>query len=326
VTDRRAFIGALTSGLFVAPFAVLAQQPTKVYRIGVIGERSDTDPFLVAFRQGLRDLGYREGQNVIIEFRSTRGALDRVPALARELIRLPVDVIVVGGSVSAKHVMAETTTVPIVFALVGDPVGTGLVASLARPGGNATGMSNLQSELGAKQLELLKAVAPRITRVAVMYNPGSLIARSVLIGVVETARVLSIALQLVEVRQPDQLASALSTLAPQRAEALLVLSDPVFGSQLARIAQHAARHRLPAVYGRREFAAAGGLLAYGPNFEDNYRRAATYVDKILKGATPASLPVEQPTKFELVINLKTAKSLGLTIPQSLLLRADEVIR
>jgi putative tryptophan/tyrosine transport system substrate-binding protein len=326
VTDRRAFIGALTSGLFVAPFAVLAQQPTKVHRIGVIGERSDTDPFLVAFRQGLRDLGYREGQNVIIEFRSTRGALDRVPALARELIRLPVDVIVVGGSVSAKHVMAETTTVPIVFALVGDPVGTGLVASLARPGGNATGMSNLQSELGAKQLELLKAVAPRITRVAVMYNPGSLIARSVLIGVVETARVLSIALQLVEVRQPDQLASALSTLAPQRAEALLVLSDPVFGSQLARIAQHAARHRLPAVYGRREFAAAGGLLAYGPNFEDNYRRAATYVDKILKGATPASLPVEQPTKFELVINLKTAKSLGLTIPQSLLLRADEVIR
>jgi putative tryptophan/tyrosine transport system substrate-binding protein len=326
VTDRRAFIGALTSGLFVAPFAVLAQQPAKVHRIGVIGERSDTDPFLVAFRQGLRDLGYRDGQNVIIEFRSTRGALDRVPALARELIRLPVDVIVVGGSVSAKHVMAETTTVPIVFALVGDPVGTGLVASLARPGGNATGMSNLQSELGAKQLELLKAVAPRITRVAVMYNPGSLIARSVLIGVVETARVLSIALQLVEVRQPDQLASALSTLAPQRAEALLVLSDPVFGSQLARIAQHAARHRLPAVYGRREFAAAGGLLAYGPNFEDNYRRAATYVDKILKGAAPASLPVEQPTKFELVINLKTAKSLGLTIPQSLLLRADEVIR
>ncbi len=326
MTDRRAFIGALTSGLFVAPFAGLAQQPTKVHRIGVIGERSDTDPFLVAFREGLRDLGYREGQNVIIEFRSTRGALDRVPALARELLRLPVDVIVVGGSVSAKHVKAETTTVPIVFALVGDPVGTGLVASLARPGGNATGMSNLQSELGAKQLELLKAVAPRIARVAVMYNPGSLIARGVLNGVVETARVLSIELQLVEVRQPDQLASALSKLAPQRAEALLALSDPVFGSQLARIAQLAAKLRLPAVYGRREFAEVGGLLAYGPNFEDNYRRAATYVDKILKGATPASLPVEQPTKFELVINLKTAKALGITIPQSLLLRADEVIQ
>ncbi len=324
--DRRAFIGALTAGMFVAPLAGVAQQPAKVHRIGVIGERSETDSFVVAFRQGLRDFGYREGQNVIIEFRSTRGVLDRVPALARELIRLPVDVIVVGGSVSAKQVKAETTTVPIVFTTVGDPVGTGLVASLARPGGNATGMSNLQSELGAKQLELLKAVAPRITRVAVMYNPGSLIAGSVLNDLGEMARALPIDLQYMEVRQPDQLASALSALAPQRAEALLVLSDPVFGSQLARIAQHAAKQRLPAVYGRREFAEAGGLLTYGPNFEDNYRRAATYVDKILKGATPASLPVEQPTKFELVINLKTAKTLGLTIPQSLLLRADEVIQ
>ncbi len=324
--DRRTFVAALGGSLLALPRGGLAQQPARVPRIGVIGERSDADPFVEAFRQGLRDLGYNDGQNVIIEFRSTHGMLDRVPALARELVRLPVDVIVVGGGIAAQHAKAETATVPIVFALVGDPAGIGLVASLARPGGNMTGMSNLQSELGPKQLELLKTVAPRIARAAVLYNPGSPISARMVHGVRESAQAQAIELEFLEVRKPDALVGALSALSSRRTDALLVLSDPVFGGQLARLAQAAARQRLPAVYSRREFAAVGGLLAYGPSFEDNYRRAAIYVDKILKGANPAELPVQQPTRFELVLNLKAARALGLAIPQALLLRADEVIR
>jgi putative ABC transport system substrate-binding protein len=324
--DRRSFARAVAATLLAVPLAGRPQQPAKIPRVGVIGERSASDPFITAFRQGLRDLGYIEGRNVVIEFRPSQGALDRVPEIARELLRIPVDVLVVGGGVSAKHAKAETTTVPIVFTLVGDPVAIGLVASLARPGGNATGMSNLQSELGAKQLELLKTVAPRIARAAVLYNPDSPISRPMVNGVMETARALTIEPRLVEVREPAELANALTALTPQNADAMLVLSDPVFGSQLMRIAQDAARKRLPAIYARREFAEAGGLLAFGPSFEDNYRRAATFVDKILKGAKPAELPVQQPTKLELIINRKTAKALGLTIPQALLLRADEVIQ
>ena len=323
---RRRFLGLVAGGLGATAMGTYAQQAAKIPRIGVIGERSASDPFITAFRQGLRELGYSEGRTIILEFRTTNGALDRVPGIARELVRVPVDILVVGGGVSAKHAMAETTTVPIVFTLVGDPVGIGLVKSLAHPGGNTTGMSNLQSELGAKQLEMLKAVAPRIARVAVLYNPGSPISGRVLEGVNATARTLAVEVLLLEVRQAGELASALNSPAAKRADALLVLSDPVFGNQLADVAQAAARLRLPAVYSRREFAAAGGLLAYRPSFEDNYRRAATYVDRILKGAKPGDLPVEQPTKLELTINRKTATALGLSIPQSLLLRADEVIR
>jgi putative ABC transport system substrate-binding protein len=323
--DRRAFLGSIAAGLFAPLLNVGAQQTAKVPRIGVIGERSISDSFVVAFRQALSELGYIEGQNVVVEFRSTNGSLDRVPEIARELIRIPVDVLVVGGGVSARHARAVTTTVPIVFTLVGDPVGVGLVASLAHPGGNATGMSNLQSELGAKQLELLKVVAPRIAHVVVMYNPGSLISPPTLRGVQDMARSLNVELQLLEVRHSDDVAGALSAPPMKRADALLALSDPVFGTQLAKIASAAAKLRLPAAYSRREFAAAGGLLAYGPNFEDNYRSAATYVDKILKGAKPADLPVQQPTKLELILNRKTATALGLAIPQSLLLRANEVI-
>jgi putative ABC transport system substrate-binding protein len=324
--DRRAFLGRVAWGLLAAAPIVRAQQTATVPRIGVIGERSASDSFVVAFREALRKLGYIEGQNVVVEFRSTSGSLDRVPEIADALVRMPVDVLVVGGGVSAQHAVAVTKTVPIVFTLVGDPVGAGLVASLARPGGNATGMSNLQSELGAKQLELLKAVAPRITRVVVMYNPGSLITPPTLRGVQDTARSLNVELLLAEVRNSDEIAGALSAPQTKHADALLALSDPVFGPQLARIALAAAKLRLPAAYSRREFATAGGLLAYGPSFEDNYRRAATYVDKILKGAKPGDLPVQQPDKLELIINRKTAKTLGLTIPQSVLLRADEVIQ
>ena len=324
--DRRTFLGMLAGGLLVAPLAGLAQQPAKIPRVGVIGERSASDPFIVAFRQGLRDLGYVEDQNVVIEFRGTNGAVERVPELARELIRLPVDVLVVGGGVSAQHAMAATATVPIVFTTVGDPVATGLVSSLARPGGNVTGLSNLQSVLGAKQLEMLKAVAPRIARVAVLFNPGSPISATVVRDVQDFARSQAVELLFTEVRHPDDVAGALSAVGRKRADALLVLSDPVFGSRIATIAQTAVRLRLPSVYSHRGFAAAGGLLAYGPNFEDNYRGAATYVDKILKGAKPADLPVQQPTKLELTINRKTAAALGLAIPPSLLLRADEVIQ
>ena len=324
--DRRKFMVSISGGLLALSRVGSAQLSAKIPRIGVIGERSATDSMVEALRMGLRELGYTEGQNLVIEFRPTYGVLDRVSELARELIRLPVDVLVVGGTVSTQLAKAETTTVPIVFALTGDPVGSGLVANLARPGGNATGMSTLQLELSAKQLELLKAIAPRIVRIAVLYNPVTPLSAPILNGVRDTARALAVDLQFVEVRQPNELASALSALTRQRADALLVLSDPVFGSQLAQIAQVAARNRLPAVYSRREFAEAGGLVSYGPSYEDNWRRAATYVDKILKGATPADLPVQQPTRLELVLNRKTAKALGLTIPQSLLLRADEVIQ
>ncbi len=324
--NRRTFLGTLTGGLLVAPLASLAQPPAKVPRVGVIGERSASDPFVGAFRQGLRELGYVEGTNVVIEYRYVNGVLDRVPEFARELIRLPVDVLVVGGTVSTKHAKAETTTVPIVFSVAGDPVGSGLVVSLARPGGNATGMSSLHPQLGAKQLELLKAIAPWIARVIVVYNPVSPTWEPFFIGVREAARALAVEVQFVDVRHPNEMASALSALKPQRTDALLVLSDPVFGSHLAQISQFAAKNRLPALYARREFAEAGGLLAYGPSFEDNFRRAATYVDKILKGAKPSELPVQQPTRLELVINRKTANTLGLTIPPSLLVRADEMIQ
>jgi putative ABC transport system substrate-binding protein len=326
VTDRRAVLAALAGCIVALPRDGRAQQPAKIPRVGVIGERTSNDSFVAAFRQALRDLGYVEGQNIVVEFRSTNGLLERVPGITRELVRIPVDVLVVGGGVSAQHAMAATTSVPIVFTTVGDPVGIGLVASLSRPGRNATGMSNLQSELGAKQLELLKEVAPRIARVAALFNPGSPISATVVRGVQDVARALAVELLLVDVRNPDELPSVLSALAGKRADALIALSDPVFGSQLAKIAQTAARLRLPSVYARREFAAAGGLLAYGPNFEDNYRSAATYVDRILTGAAPAELPVQQPTRLELVVNRKAAEALRLAIPQAVLLRANEVIQ
>ena len=215
--NRRTFAAALGGGLLALPRGGRAQQPARVPRIGVIGEHSDADPFVEAFRQGLRDLGYSEGRNIIIEYRSTHGALDRVPGLVRELLRLPVDVIVVGGGIAAQHAKAETATVPIVFATVGDPAGIGLVSSLARPGGNVTGMSNLQSELGPKQLELLKTVVPRIARVAVLYNPGSPISARIVHGVRESAQAQAIEMEFLEVRRPDALAGALSVLASRRA-------------------------------------------------------------------------------------------------------------
>jgi putative ABC transport system substrate-binding protein len=306
--------------------ATEAQPTGKLPRIGMIGEFSPTHPFVAAFRQGLRDLGYTEGQNIVVEYRHAHGVLDRVSNLAGELVRLKVEILVVGGTKSAQLAKAQTTTVPIVFATSGDPVGSGLVASLAHPGGNATGISILSPELSGKQLELLKTAVPKVSRVAVLYNPVNPATRDALNATRDAARALSLELQLLEIRQPKDLPGAFSALTGWRAGALLLLPDPVLGNELDRISQLAAKHHLPAMYVRREFAETGGLLSYGPSFPNNYRRTATYVHRILKGAKPADLPVEQPTKFELVINLKTASMLGLTIPQSALLQADEVIR
>jgi putative ABC transport system substrate-binding protein len=335
VAGRGAFIHATTFialHLFLMALAVVvslvaeAQPKGTLPRIGMISEFSPTHPFVAAFRQGLQDLGYTESRNIVVEYRHAYGVLDRVSNLAAELVRLKVEILVVGGTTSAQLAKTQTTTLPIVFATAGDPVSSGLVASLAHPGGNVTGISILSPELSGKQLELLKAAVPHGSRVAVLYNPMNPAAGDTLKATRETARALSLELQLLEVRQPKELPGAFSALTRWHASALLVLPDPLLGNELAQISKLAAQNRLPAMYMRREFAEMGGLLAYGPSFPDNYRRAATYVDKILKGATPADLPVQQPTKFELVVNLKTAKALRLTIPQSVLLRADEVIQ
>ena len=315
-------IAILLLTALIAPFTADAQVP----RVGVLGDHSPGHPFISAFRQGLLELGYTEGQNIAIEYRYARGMADRFRDLAADLVRLKVDVLVVGGTVGALAAKAQTTTIPIVFALAGDPVASGLVTSLSHPGGNLTGISVFHPEISAKDLELLKEAVSQVSRVGVLYNPANPVTRSTLEETRKAARALSLELQVEEVRRSEQLAGAFSTLTAWRAGAVLVLSDPVFGNALPELARLATKGRLPAMYNRREFAEVGGLLTYGPSFADNYRRAAYYVDRILKGAKPAALPVEQPSKFELVVNLKTATTLGLTLPQSLLSRADTVIR
>ncbi len=282
-----------------------------------------------AFRQGLRDLGYVEGRDIVIEFRSAEGKLERFPALAAELVALKVDVIVAANTSAALAAKQATTTVPIVFAGPTDPVTSGLVTSLARPGGNVTGLSNLVPELVGKWLELLKQAVSGVSRVAALWQPGGLGERTekdILTRAEVAGRALGVRLQFVEARGPGDFDRAFSDMTKARAGALTVLPSGMFINERNRLVDLAAKNRLPAVYPWREFIDAGGLMAYGPNLPDLFRRAATYVDKILKGARPADLPVEQPTKFELVINMKTAKALGLTIPQSLLGRADQVIQ
>ena len=305
-----------------------AQAPAKVHRIGFLSPRSPTDnPHLLeAFRQGLRELGYVEGQNIAIEYRFGEGRPERLPALAADLVRLKVDVIVTGAPPAPEAAKQATSTIPIVFAVTGDPVAQGLVASLARPGGNITGLANLAQEVVGKQLELLKEVAPKVSRVAVLQNPSNHAHPFVLRQAEGAARALGLQLHIVQARTPAEIDAAFAAMRSQRAGGVLVLRDSLFSAQRTQIPALAAKSRLPAVYGLREEAEAGGLMAYGANVLLMYRRAATYVDKILKGAKPADLPVEQPTKFELVVNLKTAKALGLTIPQSILVRADEVFR
>jgi putative ABC transport system substrate-binding protein len=327
--DRRVFMGALTGGLLAVPLAAEAQPAAKVYRIGLLGTVPLTDPgtshIWDGFLEGLRQLGYVEGQNFVIEGRYSEGRSERLPALAAELVQLKVDVIVAAAT-TADEAKRTTSTIPIVMTNHGDPVGSRVVASLARPGGNVTGLSALSPALVGKQLQLLKEAVPRVSRVAVLSNPTHPSHPTSLQEAEVAARSLKVRLQILEARAPTEVAGAFSTVTKESAGALLVLGDPMFFGERTRIVELAAKSRLPLMSIQKEYAEAGGLLAYGIDQRDSFRRAATYVDKILKGAKPADLPVEQPTKFELVINLKTAKALGLTIPQSVLGRADEVIQ
>src|SRR3989441_936324 len=327
--QRRDFLIA-AGALLAAPLAAEAQQAAKAARLGYLAADRAANPHLQeAFRQGLRELGYVEGRNLVIEYRDAEGKLERFPALAAELVALKVDVIVASGTLAALAAKQATRTVPIVFSPAADPVASGLVTSVARPGGNVTGLSLLYSELVGKWLEQLKQAIPGVSRVAVLWQPGAFGERTekdMLKGAEVAARALGVQLHFVEARGPESFDRAFSEMTRARAGALTVLSSNMFVSERRRLVDLAAKNRLPAMYNVREYVDAGGLMAYGPNLADLYRRAATYVDKILKGAKPGDLPVEQPTKFELVINLKTAKALGLTIPHSLLLRADQLIQ
>jgi putative ABC transport system substrate-binding protein len=335
VISRRRFITGLVIAL-TPPGATAsaqeykAQQAAKVPRIGFLATNRAASPHTPeAFRQGLRDLGYFEGRNVVIEYRDAEGKPERFPALAAELVAFKVDVIVASSQLSALAAKQATRTLPIVFATAAEPVAGGLVTSLARPGGNVTGLSSLGPELVGKWLEQLKQAIPGVSRVAVLWHPGAQGERTekdMLKAAEVAARALGVRLQFVEARGPADVDRAFSDMTRARAGALTVLPSPMFVSERRRLVDLAAKNRLPAVYPLREFVDAGGLMAYGPDLAVMFRRAATYVDKILKGAKPGDLPVEQPTKFELVINLKTAKALGLTIPPSLLQRADEVIQ
>ncbi|MGE5819246.1 MAG: ABC transporter substrate-binding protein [Deltaproteobacteria bacterium] len=317
-------LGALLFALCVC--AEVQQQAKKIPRIGVLRTGSSPDPNVEGFRRGLRELGYVEGQNIAIEYRWAKGKTDQLPDLAAELVRLNVDVIVTGGSQAARAAKNATSAIPIVTAAGGDPVSSGLVASLARPGGNVTGLTNIGTQLSGKRLELLKEIAPGIIQVAVLANPANPTYSASRKEVEAAAPALRIKLQLVEVGRPSELDKALTAIGKERSGAVLLLADEMLFTQRARIVEFALKNRLPAVFDVSEFVEIGGLLSYGPNLPDIFRRAATYVDKILKGAKPADLPVEQPTTFELVINLKTANQLGLTLPPNLLARADRVIR
>ena len=328
MTDRRTFLGALAGGLLAAPLATEAQQAGRVPRIAYLGTRIPSDFGLIAFRQGLRELGWVEGQNLVIEYRFAEGRLQQLPALAAELTRLKVDVLVVHSTPGAAAAKRATETIPIVMISVGDPVGLGLIATLARPGGNLTGLSYsaFGLEIIGKQLELFKETIPKIRRVAILSNGANPIQPLAIREVNVAARSLGVQVQVIEVRGPNEFDNAFATTAKERMGGLLVVPDSMFVFQRTRLAGLAARTGLPAVYAWREHAEAGGLMSYGPDLSDLFRRGANYVDKILKGAKPADLPVEQPTKFELIINLKTAKALGLTIPPSVLGRADELIQ
>jgi putative tryptophan/tyrosine transport system substrate-binding protein len=324
-------IMTLALGLLVAPLAVDAQPPTKVHRVGFLLGRSliEPDPTLEAFRKGLRDLGYIEGQNLVIEARYAEGSLERLRDLAAELVQRQVDVMVTpGGAVVIRAAQHATRTIPIVMVGAGDPVAEGFVVSLARPGGNITGLSLLNEGLPGKRLELLKEAVPQSMRVAVLANPASPTYASAMHTLTGAAQALGLQLHTVEVHHADELDTAFAAMTRAGADALLVIADPLLINPLlsGRIADLAAQSRLPAMYSWKFFVEAGGLISYGPNNLDVSRHAAIYVDKILKGAKPADLPVEQPTKFELIINLKAAKQIGLTIPPNVLARANKVIK
>jgi len=325
--NRRRLLQTASVSLLAIPLTAGAQPPTKVARVGYLSDepRSLGGRSFEPIAQGLRDLGYQEARNIVFEQRYAEDKAEALPGLAAELVRLKVDVLVAVGTSATRAAKDATATVPIVFTRIADPVGLGLVTSLARPGGNVTGVSVLTRDLAAKWLELLTETMPGIKRVGVVADPTFPPAALQRREIERAARVLNLELQSVEVRTVEAFEAAVRALAHQRAQALVVVPAVLYAEQTHRLAALAVKHRLPTVWYRREQVEAGGLMSYGTNFPDMYRRAATYVDKILKGAKPADLPVELPTTFELVINLKTAKALALTIPPTVLLRADHVI-
>jgi putative ABC transport system substrate-binding protein len=333
--DRRTFVWLLGAGTIAAPLGAFAQPTSKIRKIGILNALPREGPLPQVFLRALRDLGYVEGKNIIVEYRS--GAYGDFPALADDLVKLKVDVIYAVLEQAALAASKATTTIPIVFAVIGDPVRLGLVASLAHPGGNVTGLTAFGSDLGGKRVELLKELIPRLSRIGVLWNPatpakmpdGPQMNRPAQVALEQTeeaGRALGVQVQSFPVRRPSDFSNALEAATHDRIGALIVEENSLTYSERSRIIEFAAAHQLPAIYGYRDYVVSGGLISYGANLPELVRRAVNYIDKILKGARPSDLPVEQPTKFELVINAKTAKALGLTIPQSVLLRADEVIQ
>jgi putative ABC transport system substrate-binding protein len=323
---RRQFMALVGAGV-AWPLSVHAQYTGKVYRIGFLGNSTAAleSNLVEPFRDGLRELGYQEGRNVTIEYRWAEGKYERFPSLVAELIASKVDVIVTAGTPATLAVKKATPSIPLVMVAVGDPIGTGIVASLGQPGGNITGLSSIAPELEGKRLELLREIIPKLSHIAVLWNPVNPFHNASLKQAQAAAQTLRMKVQSVAVRTREDLDDAFASLLRERPGALLVLADRVFLHDRARLMNFAAANRLPGVYAYRELVEAGGLMSFGPSYADMHRRAATFVDKILKGAKPADLPVEQPTKFELVINLKSAKAIGLVVPPTLLARADEVI-
>ena len=324
MTDRRTFIGTLAGGLLASPLAAFAQQSTRLFRIGVLG--NENNPPWEGFRRGLRELGYIDGQNITILWRWSDARTERFPALAAELVQAKVDVIVASSTPAIRAAKAATSTIPIVMAESAYPDKSGLVESLARPGGNVTGLSNYGPELMGKSLQFLKEIAPKVSRVAVLSNPGNPVEALAFKEVLAVAPGAGLAIQSIEVRTLDDYAAAFAQVTASRADALFAFGNPANFKNRQLIADFALKSRLPSLCQEKLFVESGGLLSYAPSYMDMFRRAATYVDKILKGANPAELPIEQPTKIELAINLRTAKALDLVVPQSLLLLADTVIQ
>jgi putative tryptophan/tyrosine transport system substrate-binding protein len=329
LNTRRGIMLGLGAVLMVAPLRSLAQRQDRTWRVGFLSARTrpqslDAD-YYGAFPRRMRELGYVEGRNLIIEWRFADGDYDRLPALAAELVKLKVDVIVALGPPGALAAQKATVTIPIVFVVSSDPVQAGLVKSMAQPGGNMTGLSNLAGDLSSKHLEKLLAMSPKLSRVAVLVNPANTAHEGIHRNVQTVAQKSGVKILAIAAKTPAEIDGAFSAMAGENAGALIVALDPLFIQQGSQIAEQAAKHRLPSIFANREYAEAGGLMSYGQNQVEIYRRAAGYVDRLFKGAKPGELPVEQPTKLEFVINVKTAKALGLTIPQSLLTSADKVI-
>ena len=328
MTTRRELVIAM-GAVALAPLRSFAQAPGKVWRIGFLVQRHvdfvDSDFVYGPFMQGLREFGYAEGKNLVIEWRSAEGDANRLPELAAELVRLKPDVLITGSTAGALAGQKATIALPIVMVNMGDPLGSGLVKSLARPGGNSTGFSLMTAELGPKVLQLLRSMVPKATRVAVLTNPSNTANTLLLTNVEAAAQKLGVKVQAVKASTPQEIANWFAAVTRQTAEALFVQSDALFQQQKKQIVELAAKQRLPSIGTYSEYVEAGGLMSYGPNIGENFRRAAAYIDKIFKGANPGELPVQQPTTFDLAVNMKTAKALGLKVPQTILIQATKVI-